>query len=53
MREMGAASALLIQLIVLISCATAVDPVEVSGNKLFNKDGSQFFIKGGLPRHVL
>lgn len=28
---------------------TALDPVEAYGNKLFNKDGSQFFIKGELP----
>ncbi|KAL7933433.1 glycoside hydrolase family 72 protein [Trichoderma chlorosporum] len=28
------------------SFAVALDPVSVSGNKFFNKDGSQFFIKG-------
>ncbi|KJZ80499.1 hypothetical protein HIM_00349 [Hirsutella minnesotensis 3608] len=26
--------------------ATALDPIEVYGNKFFNKDGSQFFMKG-------
>lgn len=30
----------------LASSATALDPIEAYGNKLFNKDGSQFFIKG-------
>lgn len=28
------------------SFAVALDPVSVVGNKFFNKDGSQFFIKG-------
>lgn len=28
------------------SWASALDPIEAYGNKLFNKDGSQFFIKG-------
>ncbi|EHK15958.1 glycoside hydrolase family 72 protein [Trichoderma virens Gv29-8] len=28
------------------SFAVALDPVSTSGNKFFNKDGSQFFIKG-------
>ncbi|KAL7950956.1 glycoside hydrolase family 72 protein [Trichoderma barbatum] len=28
------------------SFAVALDPISVSGNKFFNKDGSQFFIKG-------
>jgi hypothetical protein len=26
----------------------ALDPVEAYGNKFFNKDGSQFFMKGEL-----
>ncbi|KYK61188.1 putative beta glucanosyltransferase [Drechmeria coniospora] len=30
----------------LIASAAALDPVEACGNKLFTKDGSQFFIKG-------
>lgn len=30
----------------IASFVAAIDPVEVSGNKFFNKDGSQFFIKG-------
>ncbi|CAG9938861.1 unnamed protein product [Clonostachys rosea f. rosea IK726] len=30
----------------LAGLARALDPVEVKGNKFFNKDGSQFFIKG-------
>lgn len=30
----------------LVSTAFALDPVSVQGNKFFNKDGSQFFIKG-------
>lgn len=30
----------------LVSMTTAIDPIEVSGNKFFNKDGSQFFVKG-------
>ncbi|KAF7548061.1 hypothetical protein G7046_g8808 [Stylonectria norvegica] len=29
-----------------VSAVHAIDAVEVSGNKFFNKDGSQFFIKG-------
>lgn len=33
----------------LASLARALDPVEVKGNKFFNKDGSQFFIKGKIP----
>lgn len=28
------------------SVVVALDPVSVVGNKFFNKDGSQFFIKG-------
>lgn len=28
------------------SFVVALDPVSVVGNKFFNKDGSQFFIKG-------
>ncbi|KAH6608080.1 glycolipid anchored surface gas1 [Trichoderma cornu-damae] len=28
------------------SLAVALDPISISGNKFFNKDGSQFFIKG-------
>jgi hypothetical protein len=32
----------------LISVASALDPVSWEGNKFFNKDGSQFFIKGKL-----
>lgn len=32
----------------LFSWASALDPVEVYGNKFFNKDGSQFFLKGEL-----
>ncbi|KAL6855319.1 hypothetical protein ACO1O0_006460 [Amphichorda felina] len=30
----------------LVTRGAAVDPIEVAGNKFFNKDGSQFFIKG-------
>jgi hypothetical protein len=30
----------------LLALATALDPIEVKGNKFFRKDGSQFFIKG-------
>lgn len=30
----------------LLSTATALDAIEVVGNKFFNKDGSQFFLKG-------
>ncbi|KAJ6439559.1 1,3-beta-glucanosyltransferase gel3 [Purpureocillium lavendulum] len=30
----------------LAASVAALDPVEVYGNKFFNKDGSQFFIKG-------
>lgn len=30
----------------LVASAAALDPVEVLGNKFFNKDGSQFFIRG-------
>lgn len=30
----------------LASLAKAIDPIEVSGNKFFRKDGSQFFVKG-------
>lgn len=26
--------------------SAALDPIEVVGNKFFNKDGSQFFLKG-------
>jgi 1,3-beta-glucanosyltransferase GAS1 len=28
------------------SSVAALDPIEVLGNKFFNKDGSQFFLKG-------
>lgn len=30
----------------LLSTVTALDAIEVVGNKFFNKDGSQFFLKG-------
>ncbi|KAJ3482301.1 hypothetical protein NLG97_g7609 [Lecanicillium saksenae] len=30
----------------LATLASALDPIEVVGNKFFNKDGSQFFLKG-------
>jgi hypothetical protein len=35
-------------LVAWVSAVTtaALDPIEVSGNKFFNKDGSQFFMKG-------
>lgn len=28
------------------AAAVAIDPIEAYGNKFFNKDGSQFFMKG-------
>lgn len=34
------------------SFVVALDPVSVVGNKFFNKDGSQFFIKGENERIV-
>ena len=30
----------------LAASAAALDPIEAYGNKFFDKDGSQFFIKG-------
>lgn len=30
----------------LATSAVALEPVEAYGNKFFNKDGSQFFMKG-------
>ena len=33
---------------VLAAATAALDPIEVSGNKFFNKDGSQFFLKGTI-----
>lgn len=30
----------------LAASVAALDPIEVVGNKFFNKDGSQFFLKG-------
>lgn len=33
------------------TAVAALDPVEVYGNKFFNKDGSQFFMKGTRPLH--
>lgn len=35
-------------LLSLATSVTALDAVEVYGNKFFNKDGSQFFMKGML-----
>lgn len=32
--------------LVFAALTVALDPVEVYGNKFFNKDGSQFFMKG-------
>ena len=32
----------------LAPLVAALDAVEVAGNKLFNKDGSQFLIKGEI-----
>jgi hypothetical protein len=30
----------------LASCVASLDAIEAYGNKFFNKDGSQFFMKG-------
>ncbi|XP_044724367.1 glucanosyltransferase domain-containing protein [Hirsutella rhossiliensis] len=39
-------SSLLAAVAGLAASVAALDPVEATGNKFFNKDGSQFFIKG-------
>ncbi|PHH71975.1 hypothetical protein CDD80_4852 [Ophiocordyceps camponoti-rufipedis] len=37
---------LLAALVGLVASTAALDPIEAYGNKFFNKDGSQFFVKG-------
>lgn len=39
-------SSLAAVLIGLFTTISAIDPIEVVGSKFFNKDGSQFFLKG-------
>lgn len=39
-------SSLAAVLIGLFTTISAIDPVEVVGSKFFNKDGSQFYLKG-------
>lgn len=36
----------------LATSVAALDPVEVYGNKFFNKDGSQFFMKGEILEFI-
>lgn len=44
-------SSLLAAVAGLAASVAALDPVEAYGSKFFNKDGSQFFIRGASPRY--
>lgn len=46
-------SPLLAAVAAVAASVAALDPVEAYGSKFFNKDGSQFFIKGVLAHAVV
>lgn len=37
-------------LVGFVAAAAALSPIEVIGNKFFDKDGKQFFMKGAFGR---